>query len=53
LFLASASDFEESVDVRMRVLRKHKRVELHSKLSDAHLYVVSRQLWPYLVSDDK
>ncbi|KAF4528444.1 hypothetical protein B566_EDAN013449, partial [Ephemera danica] len=52
VLLASASDFEESLEVKMRMLRKHHRLEIHSRLTDAHLYVISKHLWKYITSDD-
>lgn len=48
LFVGSTSDFEESVNFPGNILRKHKRVCLHSTLVDGHIYVIKKWLIDYL-----
>lgn len=49
VFLASASDFEETINISQRLLRKHTNFTIHSKLMDAHLYVINRWVLDFLV----
>ncbi|XP_076652876.1 eukaryotic translation initiation factor 2B subunit gamma [Halictus rubicundus] len=49
VFLASASDFEETINISHMLLKKHTSFTIHSKLLDAHLYVMSKWVLDYLV----
>jgi len=49
VFLASASDFEETINISQRLLRKHTSFTIHSKLMDAHLYVINKWVLDFLV----
>lgn len=49
VFLASASDFEETINLSQMLLKKHISFTIHSKLQDAHLYVMSKWVLDYLV----
>lgn len=51
VFLASASDFEESINISRRLFKKHTSFSIHSKLLDAHLYVIRKWVLDYLVFD--
>lgn len=46
---ASASDFEETMNFSQRILRKDTDFTVHSKLLDAHLYVISKWVLDFLV----
>lgn len=48
VFLASASDFEEYVDMSTKLLLKHPNFTVYSKLLDAHLYVVRKWVLDFL-----
>ncbi|XP_033330331.2 eukaryotic translation initiation factor 2B subunit gamma [Megalopta genalis] len=49
VFLASASDFEETINISQMLLKKHISFTIHSKLLDAHLYVMSKWVLDFLV----
>ena len=49
VFLASASDFEETISMPIKLLRKHSHFTVHSKLLDAHLYVINKWVLDFLV----
>lgn len=50
LFSAEA-DFEEVVSVRRSVLQTHPVIDVSSDLTDAHAYVLSKWLLPWLVAN--
>lgn len=49
IFLASASDFEETINISQKLLKKHTSFTIHSKLMDAHLYVINKWVLDFLV----
>lgn len=49
ILLASASDFEETMNFSQRLLRRDTNFTVHSKLLDAHLYVISKWVLDFLV----
>ncbi|XP_034942410.1 translation initiation factor eIF-2B subunit gamma [Chelonus insularis] len=50
VFLASASDFEDSIDMTKLVkIKKHTTFTVYSKLLDAHFYVISKWILDFLV----
>ncbi|XP_031829988.1 eukaryotic translation initiation factor 2B subunit gamma [Nomia melanderi] len=49
VFLASASDFEETINISQMLLKKHTSFTIHSKLLDAHLYVINKWVLDFLV----
>ncbi|XP_012535638.1 translation initiation factor eIF-2B subunit gamma isoform X2 [Monomorium pharaonis] len=49
VFLASSSDFEETINISQRLLRKHASFTIHSKLMDAHLYIINKWVVDFLV----
>lgn len=51
LFNAEA-DFEDNVSIRRAVLRKHPVIDVRSDLVDAHAYILSRWLLPWLVANE-
>ncbi|XP_037822182.1 translation initiation factor eIF-2B subunit gamma [Lucilia sericata] len=48
LFLASASDFEEVMNVNAHLLRKNGKMTIFSRLTDSHIYVVKKWVLDYL-----
>ncbi|KAM3962282.1 eukaryotic translation initiation factor 2B subunit gamma [Aphomia sociella] len=53
VFLASASDFEESVTLPRILIKKFDSISLYSRLLDAHVYVMKKWVLNYLVESDK
>lgn len=53
LFLASTSDFEESMALPAHLLRSHGKVVIHSGLVDAHVYLVKKWVVDYLAKCDR
>ncbi|XP_024946927.1 translation initiation factor eIF-2B subunit gamma isoform X2 [Cephus cinctus] len=49
VFLASASDFEETINLSRKLLKKHTSFTIHSKWMDAHLYVINKWVLDFLV----
>ncbi|XP_017876049.1 translation initiation factor eIF-2B subunit gamma [Ceratina calcarata] len=49
IFLASASDFEETIKISQTLLKKHPSFTIHSKLMDTHLYVINKWVLDFLV----
>ncbi|XP_015116888.1 translation initiation factor eIF-2B subunit gamma [Diachasma alloeum] len=49
VFLASASDFEETFTISQKLLRKHTSFTIHSKLLDAHFYIMKKWVLDFLV----
>ena len=49
VFLASASDFEETINMSHKLLKKHTNFTVYSRLLDAHLYVISKWVLDFLV----
>ncbi|XP_077273590.1 eukaryotic translation initiation factor 2B subunit gamma [Temnothorax americanus] len=49
IFLASASDFEETINISQRLLRKHASFTMRSKLMDAHLYIINKWVVDFLI----
>ncbi|KAJ8687630.1 hypothetical protein QAD02_023424 [Eretmocerus hayati] len=49
VFLASASDFEETINMPLKLLKKHSNFTVHSKLLDAHLYIINKWVVNFLV----
>lgn len=52
LFVGSTSDFEDNLCLPAHLLRKHKRVSIHSNLIDAHVYVIKKWLIDYLAKSE-
>lgn len=48
LFLASASDFEEVMNVNAHLLRKNSKMTIYSRLVDSHIYAVKKWVLDYL-----
>lgn len=49
VFLASASDFEDSISISQKLLRKHTSFTMHSKLLDAHFYIINKWVVDFLI----
>lgn len=48
LFLASTSDFEESMSVNAHLLRKNGKMTIFSRLVDSHIYVMKNWVLDFL-----
>jgi hypothetical protein len=48
VFLASISDFDDTVSMPRRLLRKHPHISMFSQLTDAHLYILRKWVIDYL-----
>ncbi|XP_050492634.1 translation initiation factor eIF-2B subunit gamma isoform X2 [Bombus huntii] len=51
IFLASASDFEDTIKISQTFLQKHPSFTMHSKLMDSHLYVINKWVLNFLVQN--
>ncbi|XP_046830760.1 translation initiation factor eIF-2B subunit gamma [Vespa crabro] len=49
VFLASASDFEETINISQKILKKHTNFTMYSKLMDAHVYIINKWVLDFLV----
>lgn len=48
VFLASASDFENSVTLPKALIKKHSNITMYSNLIDSHVYVIKKWVVNYL-----
>jgi translation initiation factor eIF-2B subunit gamma len=48
LFLASTSDFEETMDLPGHLLRSNGRIVIHSGLVDSHIYLIKKWVVDFL-----
>ena len=48
VFFKSASDFEENVSLPAKLAKKHPDFSIHSKLLDAHLYIINKWVLNFL-----
>jgi translation initiation factor eIF-2B subunit gamma len=48
VFLASISDFDDTVSMPRRLLQKHPHISMFSQLIDAHFYVIRKWVVDYL-----
>lgn len=53
LFLASTSDFEEQVSLSAHLMRSNGKINIHSGLVDAHIYLVKNWVVDFLARNDK
>lgn len=53
LFLASTSDFEDTMALPAHLLRSHGKIVIHSGLVDAHIYLVKKWVVDYLAKCDR
>jgi len=53
LMLTSAMDHEEAMKLRMRLLRKFGSIEIKSRLTDGHIYILNNRVWNYIISAEK
>ena len=51
VFLASVSDFDDVVPLSRKLMRKHKRISMFSRLTDAHLYIVKHWVVQFLAHE--
>jgi translation initiation factor eIF-2B subunit gamma len=48
VFLASVSDYHDTISVPRRLLRKHPSISMFSQLTDAHFYVIRKWVVEYI-----
>nr|XP_006818161.1 PREDICTED: translation initiation factor eIF-2B subunit gamma-like [Saccoglossus kowalevskii] len=48
LILASEADLEDTLTVRLKLLKKHPRIRIHNKLLDGHLYIMKKWVVDFL-----
>lgn len=48
VFLASASDFEETLSLPSNLITKHQNITMQSRLTDSHIYVVKKWICDFL-----
>jgi translation initiation factor eIF-2B subunit gamma len=53
MFLASTSDFEDTMTLPAHLLRSHGKIVIHSGLVDAHIYLVKKWVVSYLAKSDR
>lgn len=53
LFLASTSDFEEVVSLPSHLIRSNGKINIHSGLVDAHIYLVKKWVVDFLAQNEK
>ncbi|XP_065204204.1 translation initiation factor eIF2B subunit gamma [Planococcus citri] len=51
VFLASASDYEEVLSLKKKLLFKHGDIRIHTNLIDAHFFVVKKWVVKYLTQE--
>lgn len=49
VFLASASDFEDKINMPVKLLKKHSKFTVYSRLLDTHLYIINKWVLHFLV----
>lgn len=52
LCLASTSDFEEVMSLPGHLLRKNQSLVIHSRLVDAHIYIIKKWVIDFLVNNE-
>ncbi|XP_075165309.1 eukaryotic translation initiation factor 2B subunit gamma [Haematobia irritans] len=52
LFLASASDFEEVMNVNAHLLRKNGKMTIYSRQTDSHIYVMKKWVLEFLKKNE-
>ncbi|KOB69035.1 eIF2B-gamma protein [Operophtera brumata] len=53
VFLASASDFEDTLTIPRVLAKKFSSISLYSRLLDAHVYVMKRWVVDYIVENEE
>lgn len=53
VFLASASDFEDTLTIPRVLAKKFSSISLYSRLIDAHVYVMKRWVVDYIIENDQ
>lgn len=53
LFLASTSDFEDTMSLPAHLLRSHGKIVIHSGLVDSHVYLIKRWVVDFLARSDR
>ncbi|XP_075217081.1 eukaryotic translation initiation factor 2B subunit gamma [Lycorma delicatula] len=51
VFVASASDYDEELPLSQALLKKHGKIQIHSRLLDAHLYIMKDWIYKYLAQN--
>ncbi|CAB3366266.1 Hypothetical predicted protein [Cloeon dipterum] len=52
LMLTSAMDHDENMSVRMRILKKFGRIDIKSRLTDGHFYILDNRVWNFIISEE-
>ncbi|XP_059471596.1 translation initiation factor eIF-2B subunit gamma [Neocloeon triangulifer] len=52
LMLTSAMDHDDSMNVRMRLLRKFGSIEIKSRLTDGHFFIINNRVWNFIISEE-
>lgn len=47
-FLASASDFEETLNLPYHLLHRYGNITMHSRLADSHIYIIKKWIVEFL-----
>lgn len=53
LFLASTSDFEDTMTLPAHLLRSHGKIVIHSGLVDSHVYLIKKWVVDFLARSDR
>lgn len=48
LFMASSSDFEDTVGISGHLIRKHQRMTMYSRMNDSHIYLMKKWTLDFL-----
>ncbi|RZF48352.1 hypothetical protein LSTR_LSTR007519 [Laodelphax striatellus] len=51
VLVASSSDYDNELPLSQALLRKHGKIQIHSKLLDGHLYIMKHWVCQYLASN--
>lgn len=47
-FLASSSDFEETLNLPYNLLHRYGKISMHSRLTDSHIYIMKKWIVDFL-----
>lgn len=51
-FLASSSDFEETLNLPYNLLHRYGKISMHSRLTDSHIYIMKKWIVDFLSQND-
>lgn len=52
LLLSSTSDYEESLSLSGHLLRNKEQISIHTRLCDAHVYIIKKWVIDFLIQTD-